>query len=344
MGFPMIDTWESADRYKLFRYNQITGAKLICRWSESGKEGEVSDPLGFQKVDKTQSAAEQGDRSGSAVFYAPAFSVGKIDSRAYGREKDNSHKRRSIRALLYSPKDIEENAPCLVYYHGGGFVLPAAPYHYSLAKEYAQKAHCKVLFVDYRLAPKYPFPVAPEDCYAAYSWVLANAKALSVDSARITVAGDSAGGQLATVVCLMARDRGLPMPCGQMMIYPAAGNVDTESVRKYTDTPMCNSKDMEKYGKLYQPDPSVGNNVYASPIEAESLEGLPAAYIETAEFDCLRDGGILYAERLRQFGVSAELYNTEGTMHGFDIVLKSPIVRACVDRRIAFFKQIFGGI
>ena len=131
------------------------------------------------------------------------------------------------------------------------------------------------------------------------------------------------------------------MPCGQMLIYPAAGDVDTESVRKYTDTPMCNSRDMEKYGKLYRPDLSVGNPVYASPIEADSLAGLPEAYIETAEFDCLRDGGILYAERLRKSGVSAELHNTEGTMHGFDIVLDSPIVRGCVNRRVAFLRQVF---
>lgn len=247
----------------------------------------------------------------------------------------------TIRALWYSPKDIGKNAPCLVYYHGGGFVFPASPHHYSLAKEYAQRAHCKVLFADYRLAPKYPFPIAPEDCYAAYSWVLSNAGELAVDPARVAVSGDSAGGQLATVVCLMARDRGQAIPCGQMLIYPAAGDVETESVKKYTDTPMCNSRDMEKYGKLYRSDPSVGENVYASPIEAETLEGLPTAYIETAEFDCLRDGGILYADRLRQFGVSTELYNTEGTMHGFDIVLNSPIVRACVDRRLEFLKQIF---
>ena len=247
----------------------------------------------------------------------------------------------TVRALLYCPRDIEETAACLVYYHGGGFVLPAAPYHYSLAREYARRARCKVLFVDYRLAPKYPFPAAPEDCYAAYAWVLANAKELSVDPARVAVAGDSAGGQLATVVCLMAKDRGLSMPCGQMLMYPAAGKAETESEKKYTDTPMCNSRDMEKYGRLYRPDPSVGNNAYASPIEAESLEGLPPAYIETAEFDCLRDGGILYAERLQQFGVSAELNNTEGTIHGFDIVLDSPIVRDCVDRRIAFLNRIF---
>ena len=247
----------------------------------------------------------------------------------------------TIRALWYCPRNAGEAAPCLVYYHGGGFVLPAAPYHYSLAKEYAQRTGCKVLFVDYRLAPKYPFPIAPEDCYAAYSWVITHAGELSIDPACIAVAGDSAGGQLATVVCLMAKERNQIMPCGQMLIYPAAGNVETESVKKYTDTPMCNSRDMEKYGKLYRPDPSIGNNTYASPIEAESLEGLSPAYIETAEFDCLRDGGILYAERLRQCGVSAELYNTEGTIHGFDIVLDSQIVRECVDKRVAFLRRVF---
>ena len=246
----------------------------------------------------------------------------------------------SIRALWYCPKSASGISPCLVVYHGGGFVLPAAPYHYSLAREYALRAKCKVLFVDYRLAPKHPFPIPTEDCYAAYSWVISHAEELGIDPARVAVTGDSAGGQLATVVCFMAKDRGQVMPCAQMLLYPAAGNAETESVKKYTDTPMCNSKDMEKYGKYYRPDPSVGNNVYASPIEAESLDGLPPAYIETAELDCLRDGGILYGEKLRSFGVSVELYNTEGTIHGFDIELKSRIVRECVDRRVAFLRKV----
>lgn len=247
----------------------------------------------------------------------------------------------SIRAILYSPKDVEDNAPCLVYYHGGGFVLPAAPYHYSLAREYAERVKCKVLFVDYRLAPKYQFPVAPEDSYAAYMWVLENAKKLGIDPNRIAVAGDSAGGQLATVVSLMARDRNQPIPRGQMLIYPAAGNVETESVKEFVDTPMCNSRDMVKYANFYRPDPTVGENTYASPIEADTLENLPETYVETAEFDCLRDGGILYADRLKESGVSTELYNTKGTMHGYDIVLDSPIVRESVDHRVAFLKKIF---
>jgi acetyl esterase/lipase len=248
----------------------------------------------------------------------------------------------SIRALLYSPSNVISNAPCLVYYHGGGFVLPAGPFHYTLAKEYAVRANCKVLFVDYRLAPQYPFPVAPEDCYTAYQWVLNFAEKLSINPARIAVGGDSAGGNLATVVCLMARDRGLPIPCAQMMIYPVAGmKLSTDSMRKYTDTPMCNSKDADKYDQFYMQDTSAGKHEYYSPYEAESLTKLPATYIETAEFDCLRDGGILYAERLREFGVSVELLNTVGTIHGFDIALNSPIVRECIDKRIAFLLKTF---
>lgn len=249
---------------------------------------------------------------------------------------------RTIQALLYAPVGLSGNAPCLVYYHGGGFVLPAAPHHFSLAREYATRTACKVLFVEYRLAPKYPFPAAPEDCYAAYCWVLANAKKLSIDAARVATGGDSAGGELATVVCLMARDRGQTMPCAQMLLYPVTGRgMETESMKKYIDTPMCNSRDVEKYIKFYIQNPAAGKLEYASPIDAGSLGGLPPAYIETAEFDCLRDGGIQYAERLRESGVPAELYNTEGTMHGFDVVLDSPIVRACVEKRILFLQKIF---
>lgn len=248
----------------------------------------------------------------------------------------------SIRALWYRPEDAGEAPPCLVYYHGGGFVLPASPHHYSLAREYARRSRCGVLFVEYRLAPKFPFPAAAEDCFAAYLWALDHAAELKIDPGRLAAAGDSAGGELAAVVCLMARDLGRPMPCGQMLVYPVTGaGKETPSMKKYTDTPMCNSRDIEKYGHYYTPDPDAAGSVYAAPVKAESLAGLPAAYIETAEFDCLRDDGILYAERLRQFGVPVELYNTEGTMHGFDIVLDSPIVRACVDRRAAFLNRVF---
>ena len=250
----------------------------------------------------------------------------------------------TIRALLYSPAALEGPAPCLIDYHGGGYVFPAAPYHYELARIYALRAGCRVLFPDYRLAPKHPFPTAPEDAYAVYTWALASADRLGVDPARVAVGGDSAGGTLATVVGLMAAERGASLPRAQMLLYPAAGQGDsvTESMRLFTDTPMCNSRDAEKYDKLYMADPSAGKPEYAAPLKAPSLAGQPQAYVETAEFDCLRDGGILYAQRLEAEGVPAELHQTKGTMHGFDIVMeKSAIVRVCIDDRVTFLKRIF---
>lgn len=248
----------------------------------------------------------------------------------------------SIRALLYSPMGINENAPCLVYFHGGGFVLPASPHHFQMVREYALRVSCKVLFVDYRLAPKHPFPAAVEDAFAAYSWLIDNASALSVDASRICVGGDSAGGQLATVVCLMTRDRGVAIPSGQMLIYPVTGrNMTTESMKQFTDTPLCNSEDIKKYHAYYISDPENETSIYASPVHADSLEGLPPAYIETAEFDCLRDEGILYAERLKAAGTTVTLNNTLGTIHGFDIAKESAIVRECVTRRVEFLLNLF---
>ena len=248
----------------------------------------------------------------------------------------------SIRALLYTPVGLAAPSPCLINYHGGGFVFPAAPYHYELARIYALRAGCRVLFVDYRLAPKHPFPTAPEDAYAAYVWALDHAEALGIDRARVAVAGDSAGGTLSAAVGLMAAERGRPVPRAQMLIYPALElSEDSESMRLFTDTPMCNSRDAAKYDKLYMPDPSAGKPEYAAPLKAPSLAGQPEAYVETAEFDCLRDSGIQFAQRLEREGVPAELRQTKGTMHGFDIVLKSPIVQACVDNRVAFLKRVF---
>lgn len=247
-----------------------------------------------------------------------------------------------IQALMYSPAGISGSAPCLIYYHGGGFVIPAAPYHYKLAREYAQRAMCRVLFVNYRLAPKHKFPTPPNDCFDAYLFALDNAQSLGIDASRIGVAGDSAGGNLAAGVCIRASNEGKPLPCGQMLLYPSTGpNFQTESMKKYTDTPMCNSRDADKYVKLYVPESADLQSPYLYPMRAISLDGMPPAYIETAEFDCLHDDGVLYAERLMQSGVSAILNNTVGTMHGFDIVLDSPIVRECVDRRIDFLKTLF---
>ena len=242
----------------------------------------------------------------------------------------------AVRALLYIPVEGKTDA-CLLYCHGGGYAFPAAPYQYKLARIYAQQVGCRVLFPDYRLAPEYPFPAAVDDCFAAYRRLLEMA-----EGAGIAVCGDSAGGTLSMAVCLRALDEGLPAPCAQLLTYPAVGNAgETESLRRYTDTPMCNSRDMETYGAWYVQDEGAGKLAYRSPIEAESFAGIPMTYIETAEFDALRDGAILYAEKLRSAGIEVELHNTKGTVHGYDMMLKSGIVKELIEKRTGFLKRAF---
>ena len=242
----------------------------------------------------------------------------------------------AVRALLYIPVEGKTDA-CLLYCHGGGYAFPAAPYQYKLARIYAQQVGCRVLFPDYRLAPEYPFPAAVDDCFAAYRWLLDRA-----EGAGIAVCGDSAGGTLSMAVCLRALDERLPAPCAQLLTYPAVGNAgETESLRRYTDTPMCNSRDMETYGAWYVQDEAAGKLAYRSPIEAESFAGIPMTYIETAEFDALRDGAILYAAKLRSAGIEVELNNTKGTVHGYDMMLKSGIVKELIGKRVSFLKRAF---
>jgi len=247
-----------------------------------------------------------------------------------------------INIYIFEPKGNEGETPCLVYYHRGGFFFEGAGYHYRLAKEYAIQTPCKVAFVQYRLAPKHPHPTPAEDCFAALQWVFAHGEELHIDRGRIGVGGDSAGGALAAAVCQMARDRNLERPVFQLLVYPVTDRrMNSESNRKYTDTPMWNSRLSEKMWQGYVQDDSVANIAYASPMEAESFDDLPAAYVETAEFDCLHDEGIDYAKALMQAGSEVTLNETCGTMHGFDIVQKAETAKAAVQARISYMKSQF---
>ncbi len=199
-----------------------------------------------------------------------------------------------------------------------------------------------MIFVQYRLEPKNPHPTPAEDCYAALRWTFENADKLHVDKSRIAVGGDSAGGALAAAVCQMARDRGGNMPHFQLLVYPVTDRrMQAESCKKYTDTPMWNAKLSVKMWKGYVQDENVLDIAYASPMEAKPFDDLPSAYVETAEFDCLRDEGIAYAEALRKAGVSVDLNEPKGTMHGFDIVEKAPTTGAAVKVRIEFMRKLF---
>ena len=248
-----------------------------------------------------------------------------------------------MEAFVISPGDLPEAAPCLVNFHGGGFVFEGYSSHYKMAMAYAKLARCKVVYVRYRLAPAHPFPVPQEDCYAALCWVHAHAQELGIDPKRIGVGGDSAGGTLTVTSCLMARDRGAEVrPLFQMLVYPWLDGRDaSDSCRRFTDTPMWNSTLSKKARPIINPEPARTPLAYRSPVQADSLADLPPAYIEVAEFDCLHDDGVLYAELLRKAGVPAELTETKGTMHGFDTVFNAPTSQKMIAARAAYMKRMF---
>ena len=269
------------------------------------------------------------------IFKNKEFDAVRYEVESYDGEK--------IEVFLISPKEIGNNAPCFAYLHGGGFVLAAAGYHYKNAMYYAKESGCKVLFVNYRLAPKHPHPVFFEDCYTAFCWAYDNAEVLGIDNTRMGIGGDSAGATLAVGVCMMAKDRNHPVKFAfQMLPYPFLdARNNSESCKKYTDTPMWNSTLSNRIAPMTKVDRNRLDYVYYSPVEAEDFTGLPPAYIETAEFDCLHDDGILYSEKLRLAGVDVILNETKGTMHGFDIMQKASITKSALEARGSFMKKWF---
>lgn len=249
----------------------------------------------------------------------------------------------SLPCLLYSPRGKNGKLPLVVYYHGGGFIYKAAPYHYRLLKEYCHGANCMVLCVDYRNTPKYNFNQIFPDCYSTLEWVVKNVDRIGADLNKIAVAGDSAGGCLAASTVLKARDEGLVNLCGMLLVYPVLdSSVSTESMKKFVDTPVWNSILNRKMWQLYLPEKADGQNAqYVSPASASVLSHMPPTYIQTAEFDCLRDEGVAFADALKSAGNSVALDETNGTVHGFDMASHSPITVCAVNNRISFLNQIF---
>lgn len=245
-----------------------------------------------------------------------------------------------IKTYVIEPKGCKEILPCIVYFHGGGFILRASAAHYKIAKWYAQKVKCKIVYVDYRLAPKHPFPIPVEDCYSAYQWTILNADKLGIDKNKIGIGGDSAGGNLAASVTTMLKDRKQQLLVGAMLIYPVMDRrMKTESMKRYIDTPVWNAKLSKMMWKAYLKDTNADVK-YASPMEAESLSFFPRTYIEVAEYDCLHDEGMDFSDRLQQEGVKVELHEEKGTCHGFEMALKSTILKNAMERRVNWLKEI----
>lgn len=226
-----------------------------------------------------------------------------------------------ISVRIYWPAGTDESTSPkagFVFFHGGGWVLGNLDAYDHLCHRLANAGDCVVVSVDYRLAPEHRFPAAAEDCYDATVWTAQHASELGIDPERIAVGGDSAGGNLAAVVSLMDRDRKTSHVAYQALIYPITdANFETPSYNENGQGYFLTTERMAWFWELYLSDASEASNPYAAPLQATSLEGLPPAYVMTAEFDPLLSEGDAYADRLEEAGVRVERERYDGQIHGF---------------------------
>lgn len=241
----------------------------------------------------------------------PALSVPHVeDLRAAGPNGD-------IPLRLYRP-EIPGVLPCVIYFHGGGWVLGNLDTHDAICHALARSCSAAVVAVDYRLAPEHRFPAAVDDSYAATTWITSHAARLGLDPGRLAVAGDSAGGNLAAVVSLLARDRSGPSLALQVLIYPITDcDLARPSYIRNARDYMLTRDLMAWFWKHYAPSDTEARRPEASPLRAGSLADLPPALVLTAEFDPLLDEGRAYAERLREAGVPVTYREYAGMIHGF---------------------------
>ena len=208
--------------------------------------------------------------------------------------------------------------PAIVYFHGGGFVMGDLDTHDTLCRTLANESGCRIFSVAYRLAPEFPFPAAIDDAFAAVKWVEDNATTLGIDPNDIAVAGDSAGGNLAAVVCLLAKaNRNTPHIAYQLMIYPSIALTREFVTRPFGQGYRLDDRAIQWFYSHYMPAGCDPMDERLSPIAAKDASGLPPAYILTAGFDPLRNEAILYAAKLKQAGVSVTLVDYPTMIHGF---------------------------
>ena len=236
-------------------------------------------------------------------------------------------------AWVITPKDTETLRPAILFLHGGGFVYKAAPYHYDLAKEYALRTGSVVVFVDYRTAHNNPYGTPLQDCVDAWRWMHDNATTLGIDTSKTAIVGDSAGGFLAIKTALCSDVR----PAKLMLIYPVVDcAMRTESMAEFSDTPVWNSELNRRMWNYYLQGATEKSLL---DLTADELQNMPATYIETAEFDCLRDEGNLFAQMLTAAGVATTYTQTKGTMHGFDMTQRSDITQQQISVRCAWLSK-----
>lgn len=269
---------------------------------------ELSPAVARQQPTPADAVKALLDKQGKSTAPEP---VGKVDNRTIPGPDGE------IPVRIYTPAG-EGPFPVITYYHGGGWVIANLDTYDASARALTNEAKSIVVSTHYRQAPEHKFPAAVDDAYAAYQWTLANAARINGDPARVSVAGESAGGNLAAVVARKARDAKIQLPTHQVLIYPVTNYAfDTESYRENANAKPLNAAMMKWFWGHYLNTPADGASPDASPLRAQDLQGLPPATVITAEADPLRSEGKAYADRLREAGVEVEYKNYDGMPHEF---------------------------
>jgi len=246
---------------------------------------------------------------------------------------------------VYQPGGKSGPRPCIIYMHGGGFMMGDLDSSDSNAWGYAQETGATVVSVDYRLTPEHPYPAAFNDCYGVLTWLAANADELGIDAGRIAVAGDSAGGTLGAAMCLAARDRQGPRIVAQALIYGSFGLDQTGgSYLEHADGLGLTTASTRKFRQYYLGDNADTDDPYARPSKARDFAGLPPALVHSAEMDPIRDDGRTFAARLASAGTWVTYREAKGMVHGFlRARFTGAAARAEFEVACAFLRTYLGG-
>lgn len=248
---------------------------------------------------------------------------------------------------IVRPTGVSEALPVIMYFHGGGWVLGDSEAYDRLIREIAARSYAAVVFVDYSRSPEVQYPVAAEEAYAATKWVVDNAETINLDSARLAVVGDSSGGNLATVVTMLAKERGGPTIHYQVLFCPTTDcSFDTDSYRQFAAGYFLTTDQMKWFWNQYVPDLAVREQPTVSPLRAslEQLQGLPPALIITAECDVLRDEGEAYGRKLMQAGVQVTATRYLSTIHAFVVlnaIANTPAARGAINQATSTLRGVF---
>jgi len=267
----------------------------------------ILDPIGERSVSEMRGLMDQL----SLVRAHGDTNVIEVDKVIPGPDGD-------LPVRIYTPSTSGDRMPAIIYFHGGGFVLGNLDSHGHVCRELSAQVGATVISVDYRLAPEHPFPAAINDAYSALCWVAECAKELKIDETKISIAGDSAGANLAAVSAMRARDENGPKINFQLLIYPPADlSRESESRKDNAEGYFLTSEMLAWFYKFYLPAGVASDHPWVSLSYAENLTNLPPTLVITAEYDPLRDEGETLASQLKQAGVDVELVRFDGAIHGF---------------------------